>query len=191
MVHIAMEILIDCGFKVLRVANKLYESGNDAIQSNRSLEIISAEMKRLNSSLKKTGTIAPMPDNERGLVNLAEETERCAGQLLSLLDKLKSRDPTNRLQNLRAAFRNLRKRDEKSQLKKNLDNCRRQIDTELSNLASSQIFQKLEGLAVSHKLVRDDVSAISDKVQLLRIAFENVKNLDQRILHDPSGTTYT
>ncbi|KAI5920516.1 hypothetical protein F4810DRAFT_713369 [Camillea tinctor] len=115
--------LLDFVFKILAISNELHRSGSDGIRSNQNLEIISAEMKRLSSSLINARTITPIPDNEKGLVNLAVETERCASELLSLLGKLKSRDSTKRLQNLRAAFRNLRKYSEKAQLKKDLDNC--------------------------------------------------------------------
>ncbi|KAI1505034.1 hypothetical protein F5X99DRAFT_431139 [Biscogniauxia marginata] len=172
---------IDFGSKLLGVLEEFRISGNDATRSNQNLELISLEMKRLSSSLAKTITTAPAPDDQKGLIKLAVESETCADELLALLALLKNQDPTSWWQTRRAAIRNIRKQDEKIRLKKNLDNCRKQLSIELGNLASSKTLQKLEDLAASKNVIEKNVSTISDRVQSLRNAFNKAEHLNQEM----------
>ena len=109
--------------------------GNEATQSNKDLEFMTREMKRLSQSLAKSGPSSRTTDDEKALLELANKCEKWSDDMLAFLDRLKNKDPQSKLAALKASVRNLTAQHERSRLKEGLDDYRRQLDVQLNSMA--------------------------------------------------------
>jgi hypothetical protein len=126
---------IGYGFKIVSMARDIHSSVTGAASENKDLEFLSDKMRDLTVRLKLKKSTAQMTADELNLNELALECNRLSADLLSLLEKLKARDPRSKRETLGAVWRNIRKKDEKNELEKRLDRCRQQLHLQLTDTA--------------------------------------------------------
>ncbi|KAI1456045.1 hypothetical protein F4805DRAFT_433650 [Annulohypoxylon moriforme] len=169
---------VELGFKLLSASKEMYGAGNEATQSNRDLEFMSRELKRLSRGLVKDGPPSHATDDERILLELADKCEKWADDMLAFLARLKNKNPESKLAAFKASVRNYSARHERSRLKEGLNDCRVQLDVQLNIMARSDILKNLDNLTKSLKLTREDVVILKRSAKSLE---ESVPGLEMRI----------
>lgn len=94
---------VSIGYRVLSASKDTYEVDNESSQSNKDVEFITREMKRLSLSLEEEFPTLWMTDEEEALRRLTGECRRWSNDMLTLLDRLKNENPNSRFEAFRAS----------------------------------------------------------------------------------------
>ncbi|KAI0381420.1 hypothetical protein F5Y04DRAFT_81768 [Hypomontagnella monticulosa] len=158
---------VDLGYKLLLASKEMYSAGNGASHSNQGLDFMATEMKRLTRNLNKGVPMRQVTDEEEALLKLAHECQRWSTDILALLDRLRNRNPNSKFEAFKAAVRNLKAKDERDRLEKGLDDCRKQLDIQLTSMFRSEALERFEGLVASAKSTNEDLAILKDSVNSL------------------------
>ncbi|CAJ2509558.1 Uu.00g145840.m01.CDS01 [Anthostomella pinea] len=164
---------VGIGFKLLAASREFYGTGKEIGQSNRDLGLVTQEMKRLSLKLAKDASSKQCLEDYSSLIRLATECARSSDDLLALLSKLENQKPNSRRHAWRTAIRNMRKQDERTQLEKDLDNYRKQIDIEFASLTRSETLHKLDSIVSSTESTKEEISRIKENTALIRQALQS------------------
>jgi hypothetical protein len=123
---------LDFGYKVVSAARYIHSSPAGLAEENESLEFLSKKMEYVATSLRPKASRRGVTADEIQLEELAGECHRLSHRLLELLNWLKATKPNSKRASIRAAWRNMRHRDEKLDLEKSLDQCRQQLHLHLT-----------------------------------------------------------
>lgn len=126
---------IDVGYKVLSASKEMYGAGNEMSRSNKDIESISREMKRLSLDLSSHVPTSQPTEDEQALLRLTTECERWSDDMLALLSRLGNRNPNSKFEALRAAWRNHKMQHERNRLERGLDAWRKQLDIQLTSMS--------------------------------------------------------
>ncbi|KAI1781201.1 hypothetical protein F4818DRAFT_32521 [Hypoxylon cercidicola] len=159
---------VDFGFKLIYTAKDIHSSASGAIADNDDLSTRTLELRRLAGRLKasKAGSLS---DQERSLLDVADQCMDISGDLEKLLDKLKTRNPKSKRAAMKAAVRNWRKEDEKDTLEKKLDRCRQQLNLELLSLTRTESLERLDKLICHGQASSDDMQSLTRNMEALRL----------------------
>ena len=113
-----------------------------------SLEAVVSEMERLSSKLLSPNN-SQQTEDERALCRLAAECNILSDQILGLLEKIKPKDAKSKRQSAWAALKNKLHEREKLELEKRLENCRSQLELQLSYLTRSHSLIHTHTLSLS------------------------------------------
>lgn len=127
---------IDFSARLLKGAKEVHDSQHGVLEENRSREAVVREMQRMSTQM-----LVPEPqqkaDDNSSLRVLARECCELSTQLISLLEKIKPKDPGSTTQSIASALRNKIYDSERASLEMRLSDCRAQLHLELSNLTRS------------------------------------------------------
>ncbi|OTA95264.1 hypothetical protein M434DRAFT_393992 [Hypoxylon sp. CO27-5] len=175
-VGLASNILqfIEAGYKVLSASKEMYGSGHEAGQSNKDIETITQEMKRLGLSLSKGVPALQKTEEDEALLRLTAECERWSNDMLALLDHLRNKNPNSKLKAIKAGWKNYRKQGERDRLEKGLDSCRKQLALQLTSMSRSDTLSKLQDLSDSAKLNNDNLVTLKRNLELLQTSLPDL-----------------
>ncbi|KAI0852048.1 hypothetical protein F5Y00DRAFT_274270 [Daldinia vernicosa] len=159
---------VDFGFKLISAANNIYESKSGASADNEDLSSMTGRLQQLTAKLKGAKHIGSSSQQNNALYGIAAECENASEELMKLLDKLKTKTPDSRRHALKAAVRNWRKSDQKSELEKRLDRCKQQLGLELLSSIKSDSLELLDRLITSGKASQDELRSLSRNIESLR-----------------------
>ncbi|KAI0381455.1 hypothetical protein F5Y04DRAFT_82180 [Hypomontagnella monticulosa] len=160
--------LIDCGYKVVKMARELQASGREAIESNANASFVAQEMLELSQRVMKDLPRSGLSDDERALCELAEKCSQLSTKLLLLLRQLEVKSKGRRFEILITVFRNMRRRSERDQLQASLDNYRNQLNIQINNMSRSDLAQRLELTLNTASMSQQDIRCLRDDVLKLR-----------------------
>lgn len=124
---------IDFSARLIKSAKEAHDSQHGVLEENRSREAVVREMQRMSTRMLVSGSSEKADDNS-SLSVLATECRQLSTQLISLLEKIKPKDPGSTTQSLASALRNKIYDSERASLEARLNECRAQLHLELSNL---------------------------------------------------------
>ncbi|KAI1087409.1 hypothetical protein F5B19DRAFT_74971 [Rostrohypoxylon terebratum] len=159
---------VELGYKLISTSKELYNARNESTASNRNLEFMAQEMKRLSQSLATGGSLSQMTDDEQTLLDLVTKCESWADDMLTFLDHLKNKNPGSRIAAFKASMRNYNMRHERHRLKEGLDDYRVQLDVQLNIMTRSSTLKKLESLSKSLELTNQDMTDLKRSAKSLQ-----------------------
>ncbi|KAI0886844.1 uncharacterized protein GGS22DRAFT_118401 [Annulohypoxylon maeteangense] len=169
---------VELGYKLLSASKEMYGAGNEATQSNKNLEFMTREMKRLSQCLTKGGPPPHATDDEQILLELADKCERWADDMLAFLARLKNKNPQSKLAAFKASVRNHTTRHERSRLKEGLDDYRVQLDVQLNIMTRSDILKNLNSMTQALKLTNEDIVILKRSAESLQ---ESVPGIEMKV----------
>ena len=127
---------IDFSTKLLKTAKQVYDSSHGTLEENKSREVVVREMEQLSAGLL-TPKATVLSEGDANLETLARECHEISIQLISLLNKIKPKDPDSVGQSVISALKNKHYAKDREGLEMRLENCRSQLDLQLNFLARS------------------------------------------------------
>jgi hypothetical protein len=192
---------IDFGCEVLSAAREIYSSKSGATSENKDLEFLTGKVNYLALNLQSTKSAPQMTDDERNLSGLAVECTRLSQDLLDLLKDLKARKAGSTKESLRAVWRNVWKKKEKTELEKRLEKCQQQLhlqlistarlaetsfvnlDRKLTLVSRWETLQRLDQVMRSGECQEKELASLQRNVDVLRSSLDakhlSSKDLDQ------------
>ncbi|KAJ9243357.1 hypothetical protein DTO169E5_2939 [Paecilomyces variotii] len=138
---------VEIGLDILKGAKDVYASAG-CLEENRQRGVIARETERLASKLLVSNN-ARLTGADKGLFDLATECQKISRDLISLLDKMKAKDPKSKFHSVKSSVRNKWYQKDKQDLEQRLQICRSQLELQLSYLASQDIRERLASLVDS------------------------------------------
>ncbi|KAI0121883.1 hypothetical protein F4814DRAFT_457770 [Daldinia grandis] len=174
---------VSVGYRVLSASRDMYGVGNGSSQSNKDVEFITREMRRLSLSLEKEFPTLWITDEEEALQRLVTECRRWSNDMLALLGRLRNGNPNSRFEAFRAALRSHRMRHERDRLERGLDSCRKQLHLQIARMSRSDINKGLRELVASANSTNQDLTNIRDAIESFRQLLPGqVANIDSQFL---------
>jgi hypothetical protein len=131
---------VDFSSKLVSGARQIYGSASGATEADRSLEVITSEMRQCASKLATPDADAQsQTEDDRALCRLAKECQILSDQLLGLIEKTKARDPKSKVQSIWAAVKSRLHEREKLELQNRWNSCRSQLELQLGFLTRLEI----------------------------------------------------
>lgn len=127
---------IDFSARLLEGAKEVHDSQNGVLEENRNRETVVREMQRMSTRMLVSGSSEKAIDDST-LGILAAECRGLSTQLISLLEKIKPEDSASKAQSFLSAMRNKVYNSERESLEARLNDCRAQLNLELSHLTRS------------------------------------------------------
>lgn len=124
---------VEIGLDILKGAKDVYASAG-CLEENRQRGVIARETERLASKLLVSNN-ARLTGADKGLFDLATECQKISRDLISLLDKMKAKDPKSKFHSVKSSVRNKWYQKDKQDLEQRLQICRSQLELQLSYLA--------------------------------------------------------
>lgn len=125
---------IDFGYEVMAAAKEVRASTTGTTTANKHVEFLNTRMQAVAADLAAgKSTQGSMSADTRRLTELADKCLELSNDLKSLLDKLRANNPKSKRQILSAIVQNMRKKDQKKELEARLDQCRQQLQLQLSH----------------------------------------------------------
>ncbi|ROW16952.1 hypothetical protein VPNG_01426 [Cytospora leucostoma] len=152
---------------LLKTAKNIHDSSNGTLDENRSRETVVREMKHLSTRLLIPGATG-CPDGNTTLQALAQECQDIATQLISLLERIKPKEPKSISQSIWAALRNQIYEKDREDLEVRLANCRSQLELQLNFLSRKETLEKLQDLLAASKMNESKLDEIHSQVTQLR-----------------------
>lgn len=119
---------------LLKTAKHIHDSSNGTLDENRSRETVVREMKQLSARLLNPGATG-CSDVSSALQALAQECQGISTQLISLLERIKPKEPASISQSIWAALRSQIYEKDIEDLEVRLANCRSQLELQLNFLS--------------------------------------------------------
>jgi signal transduction histidine kinase len=130
----AIAQFVDHGFKIFGNAREIYGSLSGTTEEYQSLENAAREM-QLRTERLLSSRSEKLTDEEKMLKDLSEECRVLSTRILDILDKVRAKDPTSKLQSVRAAWRSKRHGREILSLQRRLEQCRDRLEHVLCALS--------------------------------------------------------
>lgn len=125
---------IDFGYEVMAAAKEVRASTTGTTTANKHVEFLNTRMQAVAADLAAgKSNQGSMSADTRRLTELADKCLELSNDLKSLLDKLRANNPKSKRQVLSAIVNNVTKKDQKKELEARLDQCRQQLQLQLSH----------------------------------------------------------
>lgn len=125
---------VDFSLEILNGAKDVYASSAGCLEENRQRGVIARETESLASKLLVSNN-ARLTGADKCLFDLATECQKISRDLISLLDKLKAKDPKSKFHSVKSSVRNKWYQKDKQDLEQRLQICRSQLELQLAYLA--------------------------------------------------------
>ncbi|KAK2606812.1 hypothetical protein N8I77_005538 [Diaporthe amygdali] len=158
---------IDFSVRLLKGFQEIHDSQHGALEENKSRETITREMQHMSAGLLLFRA-SDKVEEDSGLRILAEECHGLSIELILLLEKVKSKNPGSKAQNLLSALRNKVYDSERASLEARLNECRGQLHLQLSHLTRKETLEKLDILVQASKADQTKLDKIESQVAQLR-----------------------
>ncbi|KAI0397990.1 hypothetical protein F5Y17DRAFT_475820 [Xylariaceae sp. FL0594] len=139
---------VEVGYKIVITAKELRSSGKETIQFNHGLEFITREMKELSERVQQESGLNGLTEDESALLRLSSECQKCSGELLDLLAKLKT----------------------KHGWELQLDSLRKQMDLQIGKLASASAEASQNEIAATKEIIKSIQKAIQGSKGVTRFS---------------------
>ncbi|KAK3314886.1 hypothetical protein B0H66DRAFT_563874 [Apodospora peruviana] len=136
---------IDFTSNLIEAANDIHHSELGTSLHNQNVELVVSEMKTLTLRLDTPRT-GELTDDEQALGRLAAECRILSAQILGQLDQTKSKNPRSKRQTVWSAIKCMWNEREVKELAKRLQNCRSQLELQLTYLIRSDTKERLVAL---------------------------------------------
>lgn len=123
---------IDYGTGIVKTAWEVSKSKSGFSNNSKTQEAVILEMKRFSSQLMISNTGQPTNDEYKALSELATQCHGLSQRLRALLGKIKAKDLSSFRQALMSAVKEKHYADEMKAIQASLDNCRDQLNLQLS-----------------------------------------------------------
>lgn len=137
--------------KLISKSYELYSSASGATSENADLAKITLDLEALTPRLSVPRRSIPATQDEANLRELARNCQSASNELLKLLEKLRAKKPNSKMESVRVAARNLRKKSQVESLAKKLDQYRTQIMTRVLIMTRQVPFYNLFSQSNSFK----------------------------------------
>lgn len=131
---------IDYSTKLVNAASDIHSSISGTSLENQNIEFVVSELKNLSLRLDPPRT-GEQSDDEQALCRLAAECRILSDQILSLLGKIKPKNPKSKRQSVWSAIKTLWSDREMKELVQRLQSCRSQLELQLNFLMRSLVPQ--------------------------------------------------
>lgn len=125
---------IDFAYKLVTIGHSIHGSSSGATKSNEELAALSLHLDQAVTGLRSGKAANLLSDEEKALNEVCAQCLELSGDLQGLLQDLRARNPRSKRDSLRAAFRDWKNKDKKSELEKRLDQCRGQVNLQVTSL---------------------------------------------------------
>ena len=125
---------VDFSSRLIGSSREIRGSLSGATEGDQSLEIVTKEMQHLTAKLAVPYS-PHQTEEEMALGRLSAECHILSDQLLSLLEKTRSKNAKSKLRSTLAALRSMLHEREKLELQRRLENCRCQLELQLGYLS--------------------------------------------------------
>ncbi|KAK1760560.1 hypothetical protein QBC47DRAFT_355731 [Echria macrotheca] len=163
---------VDVGVKVLSAARKMRASASGATDENESLASMSLRFNAALAAIDSKLSAGPLTQQEMALNELAKECRGVSDELLVLLGELKAKRPNSTASSLRAAWRNVRKKDDKNALEQKLNRCRQELDLMLSSMTRFDFLERLDELAKYGQSSQAELQSLQSNVKALESSLQ-------------------
>jgi hypothetical protein len=124
---------IDYSTRLVDAASDIHRSASGTSLENQNIEFVMSELKALSLRLDPPRTGQPT-DDEQALCRLAAECRILSDQILSLLEKIKPRNPKSKRESFWSAIKTMWNDREMKELVQRVQNCRSQLELQLNFL---------------------------------------------------------
>ncbi|KAI1106947.1 hypothetical protein F4804DRAFT_299643 [Jackrogersella minutella] len=173
---------IDFGYKLLSTAKAIYTSTSGTSSLNEELESAARQLQGVVSGLITPSLLGSTTEGESVLYQLATECSSISSDLIQLVADLKTKSLKSKRASLRAAFRDLTKKDERDGLQLKLDRCRDQLTLQITMLMRSESLDQLNRLIAHGQASSDELRSLTKNIESLRSSC-NVSCLNPEILN--------
>ncbi|KAI1373796.1 hypothetical protein F4677DRAFT_189452 [Hypoxylon crocopeplum] len=160
---------VDFGIKLVSEAKNIHTSVSGTSAYNDNLSSKTQQLQQLTANLKAARTASSLSTQQASFLQVAAECEGVSADLTALLEKLKARDPKSRREAFKAAIRDRRKKDKKTDLELKLERCRQQLNLELLSLTRSESLERLNKLIEHGQASEDELKSLRKNVESLRL----------------------
>ncbi|KUI53302.1 hypothetical protein VP1G_10515 [Cytospora mali] len=158
---------LDFSAGLLKSAKEIRESTHGSLDENKSRETVVREMERLSAQIRTPET-TDLSSGNASLETLARECHEISIQLLTLLEKIKPKDPDSTGQSILSAFRNKVYDKDREGLEVRLGHCRSQLELQLNHLSRRETRNKLENLVAASKKDEAKLDELHRQITRLR-----------------------
>lgn len=128
---------VDLSCKLFGTSSKIYISTSGLQASTEDLEAVTLDLQEFCSNLKWSSDRPAKSKEEQDLKSLAEKCEKEAGELLSVLNRLRAKNPKSKWNCFRSALRTIWSQEEINSMQKRLDSYRSELILRLQALDKS------------------------------------------------------
>lgn len=127
---------VDYAYKIVKEVNASPENITKEVEHASSLaqECLRTATKITTESTAMNDT-RPLTDDEQGLVRLAERCRELATRMETLTGSIKGQSPNSKRGKFKSIFRNVKTKPEREKIQKQLDDCCRQLNLQISNIS--------------------------------------------------------
>ncbi|KAF5565382.1 hypothetical protein FNAPI_1697 [Fusarium napiforme] len=159
---------IDIGLKFVSQTKGIYDSQSNSTAENDNLNLMAARFTTAMSEMQSKLPTGNLSKDERALKELVEECSNISGELQNLLAELKAKKPNSKRSSVKAAFRDWRKKSEKDDLHKRLENSRQQLDLLLTTMTRFESLERLNQLVEYGQTNEAEITSLRQNVDALR-----------------------
>jgi hypothetical protein len=123
---------VEYGLKIVEEAKHLKD--NQGLP-DPALERHTRQLKKVVQGLGRDKSARPLTEEHQCLLDLSDECLAQTDKLLGLLDSLKAKQPSSVINRLRTAVKNRNRAKEKTDLEAKLEDCKSNLQLQLSKLA--------------------------------------------------------
>ncbi|KAI3551142.1 hypothetical protein CSPX01_01059 [Colletotrichum filicis] len=170
----AIITFIDFAAENVTVAREIGRTGSATFKDNADLERRVKLVEEHVAGLTPKGIGAPRDTNEAQLLDLVEEYKSHTVQLMTLLAGLKS---TKKRHILSKMVKDIRKKDKKETLQKELDDCRSRIHLQLTQITRAELSRRLDEISAQGHINATEMQHLSKNIEGLQSNIELWKHV--------------
>ncbi|KAK0612233.1 hypothetical protein B0T14DRAFT_572049 [Immersiella caudata] len=140
---------VEFGVKLVGGAREIYFSTTGKTAQNATAELVVNELKLWSTRLVPPVRVRAPTDEETSVYNLAEECRAICDEMLTLLDKSRSRRSDSKTSAAVAVFKDVWHKNDREKCKARLQDCQKQLNVQVATLDRSAIKASLQDLAES------------------------------------------
>jgi hypothetical protein len=140
---------VEFGVKLFGGAREIYFSTTGKTAQNATAELVVNELKLWSTRLVPPARPRAPTDEETSIYNLAEECKAICDEILTLLDKSRSRRSDSKTSAAVAVLKDAWHKNDREKCKTRLQDCQKQLNVQVATLDRSAIKGSLQGLIES------------------------------------------
>ena len=164
----AIAQLVQLSVGLVSNAYDTYTSVSGLPAEDEQLDFVMGELSKMSSAILSAKPAFQQNDAEKALARIAVKCRALADRLLTMLERIKAKDPQSFRKSAVAALRSWWSEKEKKQLKAQADECRELLQTQLAIMMGSDTIRALENLAKTGQANHSDLESLHKHIGALR-----------------------
>lgn len=158
---------IEMGYHLTVNTYTIYNAASGMAKEDEQLGFYIDKLAKLSESMISTKPTIDLCNAEQGMVTIASKCLTLSNKLVDILNRSRTKKSHSIQDSAIAAFHHLVDKNEKEELKKELDECQRLFHIQLSYMISSDMIQsltKLDDLAKSGQNIGNEIAALRQSI---------------------------